>query len=169
VYHFEFDHDLKKAKHHFEMALKADERILSNIIELYVVTLVEMGRDDEALALLRRFESRIEKDFGSEKAYAICRGAAGLDQNAYNMSSAHRFARIAICLGKESAIHDARNELEKLRENHDKTGLWQYLMWKCLTLSGEKDMADAMLVRLLNPSDKTTFVQFRYLRGMKKQ
>ena len=42
--------------------------------------------------------------------------------------------------------------------------VWRYLMWRCLTLSGDGKAAGAMLERLLAPLPDADYVQFRYLR-----
>ena len=164
LHHFEQTHDLEKAVCHFERARDANETALNEAIGIHVMALAELGRDDEALEALRKYQNAVIGQFGEERAYRILRRMLGLSAREMKIASAHHLAQVAACLGKEPRLAEAREELDSALGRDPDGCAWQYLMWRYLVLSGRGDEAEAMLRRLLDPSTKTDYIQFRFLR-----
>lgn len=164
LHHFEITHELEKARHHFEMALRANEQSLFGEMEYYVMTLVELGRDDEAGDVLRKYQDDIVKRLGEERAVEILRRTPSPGMPDAKLAVSYRFSRIARLLGKKPDLAEARQELEELRNWLEDVGTWQYLMWRCLTRMDERKAADELLKRLLDPSGKSYYAQYRFLR-----
>ena len=125
--------------------------------------MVELGCEDEIPTAIREVEAAIIHQYGEDKA-AILAKRPGLSETEASIAITYRFAQVASMLGKKPQIEAAKRELEELSDGLENSTIWQYLVWRCLTLSGEKEAAKAMLERLLDPATKDDFMQFRYLR-----
>jgi len=165
LYYFEFTHELDKALYHFEKAKAANPRRIAEELPFHVMTLVELGRDEEARTLLRQYENDIVKLLGNEKAYEILRGNQASSMLEAKLATAYRIAYVAQLLGKEPSLDEARRELAKVYEWTGECNIWKYLMWRYLTLSGKKNESDMILSSLLLPSLKKEYEQFRFLRN----
>ena len=168
AHYFMETHELEKALEHFAKASSVREEAVVDVLPAEVMALVELGRDDEVPARLRSFEDVLVRRLGEDRARAVVRNAYGLDGREARLATTYRFARVASLLGKEPHLAEARRLLEELRDQREDCGEWQYLMWRCLALSGEAAAADAMLRKLLDPATKTGYSRFQFLRASHK-
>jgi len=165
MYYFEIPHDLEKMRYHCEKSLAANRETLAGEMYLYVQALVELGRDEEARSVLRDFEDDIVRHYGEERAFEIMRRTPEPSMKEAQIALSHALARVALMLGKDRNLSEARQVLEGMRVWMEDRAPWQYFMWRCHALAEEKKEADAMLARLHDPSGRKEYVQCRFMRS----
>jgi len=168
MYYFEETHELEKAKYHFEKAFAADASSLIEVMQFYVLTLVELGREEEAWTLLREFENLLIRKHGKEQTFKIVKKPNEVSPDYANIAMAYRFARIALLIEDESSCAEAKDCLAAMWPSQERCSVWQYLMYRYYSQSGNKNEADGMLKRLQDPSTKIDYSQFRFLRSIKQ-
>ena len=164
-YYFEVAHDLERAAAEYEKGLRTGFRYMIDVFPLYVLTLCELGREDEVADKLDRLVDEIERRRGHEIAMRIMSGKEPLEPIDGFYRTIYFASKIAWWVSDRRTLDVAEEALERGRSDiYETDPLWVYLRWKFHALKGDKAEADRLHAKLTSSALGFGYVTFRFLR-----
>lgn len=165
---FEFPHDLERCVDEFKRATETDIRHILSSYEIYIFALCELGRNDDILPAIRKYESAMDMTFGPERATQIRQGGLCLAGDEAMAQTVYLSSRIAWWLTDEKSLASAERLLNRFKGPAlEKDQVWQYVQWRFHLAKGNLDEAKRFHAMLVDSAGKTGYTQFRYLYDTK--